>query len=169
MCSRILLIRCLTRSDLRFPLAMESPVGTSHFFSLLLCLLLRLFCQDFVGCSLVFILVCLCLRSFLSSPSSSSLVRTSLSVGGVLRSIFSAFSFRSTVLGSFVALVLPVLCFSSDFLCGVFCGFLHSLRVLPEFLTRIVPLGFVRMALIAALFRCALLPCESSSYCLFWP
>ena len=69
---------------------------------------------------------CFCLRGFLSSPSSSSLVSYLSLLGGVLRSIFSAFSFRSTVLDYFVALVLPVLCFSSVFLRRVFCGFLPS-------------------------------------------
>ena len=55
---RVLLLRSMTRSGLRFPLVTGSPVGTSHLcFSLLLRLLLRLFCQAFVGCSRVFILV----------------------------------------------------------------------------------------------------------------
>ena len=149
----------MTRSDLRFPLATGSPVGTSHFcFSLLLHLLLRLFCQDFVGCSLVFLLVAV-------SGVFSLLLRlppwfcTSLCWGGVLRSIFSVFSFRSTVLDYFVTLLLPVLCLSYVFLRGVFAGSFILLGILPfvylfllpVFLPRIVPLGFVLPALFTAL------------------
>ena len=146
-----------------------SPVGTSHFCFLLL---LHLYSGCFFGTLSV---VPWFSSLFLSLEFSLSpfvfLFGSYLSLlGSVLRSIFSAFSFRSTVLDYFVALVLPVLCFSSVFLCGVFCGFIHSLGVLPVFLSRIVPSCFVLTALVAALFRCALiLPCASSSYCLFRP
>ena len=104
---------------------------------------------------------CFCLWSFLSSPSFSSLVSYLSLWEGVLRSIFSVFSFCLTVLGYFVTFVLPVLCLSSVFLCGIFCMFLHSLGVLPEFLPRLVSSGFVLTALVAALFPL----CCSSPLC----
>ena len=123
-CLRVLLLWSVTRSDLRFPLVMELHVGTSPLcFSLLLCLLLRLCRQLFVGCSLVFILVSVSevfLSSFVFLPG---FVLLSLLVG-VFHSIFSAFFFSFHHPGLFVAFPFPVLCHSSVFLRGVLCVFL---------------------------------------------
>ena len=141
VCLSVLLIRSLTRSDLRFHLATESPVGASHFcFSLLLRHLLHL---------LPWLHASLCWRvsfapSFLLFP-------------------FACLSWVILLLSS--CLSFAFLSFSS----GVFCGFLHSLEVLPVFLPNLVPSCFVLMALVGALFRCALLLCAYSSYCLFRP
>ena len=89
---RVLLLRSMTRSDLRFSFATRSPVGPSHLcFSLLLRLLLKLFRQAFVGCSLVFILV---------------------SVSGVFSRFFSIYAWFHSALCWWVSFVPSFLHFS---------------------------------------------------------
>ena len=119
VCSRTLLLRSMTRSDLRFPLASGSPVGRIIYASVCpFAFCSRYFCLAFVGCCLVFILVSVSgVFSLLLRPP--PWLRTAL-CWGVIRCIFSAFSSRSAVLSYFVAFVLPVLCCSPGFLRGVF-------------------------------------------------
>ena len=122
MCSRALL-RSMTRSDLRFPLATGLPVGRVSYASV--CLLsstLGIFVRPLLASAWFSSLFCL--RDFLSSPSLSSVASYRSLFGSVIRCIFSVFSSRSAVLDylllssclSFV--VLP------DSSVGFFCGFL---------------------------------------------
>ena len=154
-----------------------SPVGTSHLcFSFLLHLLLQLFCQAFVGCSLVFILVSV-------SGVFSLILRLSAWICSALCSgcrslhlycVFLLFSHPILL----VAFVLPVLCYSSVFLRGVFeVSFLSwGFPFLVSFSSSLClsthgPFGFRSYGLSCGPFRCALLllPYASSPYCLFRP
>ena len=120
---RVLFLRSVTRSDLRFPLATGSPIGPSPFcFSWPLRLLLRLFRQVFVDVpwfSSLFLYPGFTLFLHLFARIRSALF---LFVG-VVPSIFSAFFFLFHLPGLFIAFASPVLCHSSVFLCGVLCDF----------------------------------------------
>ena len=101
----------MTRSDIRFPFTTGSPIRLSHLcFSLLFCLLLRLFHQAFVGCSLVFILI---------------------SVSGVFSLIFSVYTWLHSALCWWVSFAPPFICFFFPFVrpCWIVGGF--CLAILP--------------------------------------
>ena len=176
-CFRVLLLRSVTRSDLRFSLSDGVARWDESLVSLCPLSSTPVISSGFVGCSLVFIFVSV--SGVFSLPFNISAWFPSALYWWVsFAPSFMRFSFRSPcwIVGGFcLACSLPFFHVPPWGLWGFFPSFRGSsfgyISPRPCVSPHLIPSGFILSVLVAALFLCALLllPCVSSPYCLFRP